>query len=119
MILRPTGFFLWQTKEVAGTRAEKARFICFINGKSTRSRLGLLVHLTAPTIDAGWWGKVTLEIVNLGPFDLELKEDDAIAQLVVAMMSSPPVKQKKARGIDSGQASVTGQGEGEDPKKQQ
>jgi Ca2+-binding RTX toxin-like protein len=29
--------------------------------------------MTAPTIHAGWWGQVTLEIANLGPFTLALK----------------------------------------------
>ena len=108
VVLRPGGFFLWLTKEKVGTPTKKARYICFINGKSTRARLGLLVHMTAPTIDAGWWGQVTLEIANLGPFDLSLEEDDAIAQVVVAMLSSPPEQEKLIRGIEPGQKSVTG-----------
>jgi deoxycytidine triphosphate deaminase len=66
--------------------------------------------MTAPTIEPGWWGQVTLEIANLGPFRLALAENDAIAQIVVAMISSPPLKVKGARGIDVGQQSVTGQG---------
>ncbi len=110
VILLPGGFFLWQTKEVVGTPTANARYICFINGKSTRSRLGLLVHLTAPTIEAGWWGHVTLEIANLGSFRLAFEEDDAIAQIVVAMLSSPPQKEKGIRGIDVGQTSATGRG---------
>jgi dCTP deaminase len=110
VILQPGGFFLWQTKEVVGTPTANARYICFINGKSTRARLGLLIHLTAPTIEPGWWGHVTLEIANLGPFRLALQEDDSVAQIVVAMISSPPQKEKGVRGIDIGQQSVTGQG---------
>jgi dCTP deaminase len=109
VILSPGGFFLWQTKEVAGTPTANARYICFLNGKSTRSRVGLMVHLTAPTIEAGWWGQVTLELANLGPFRLALKEDDPVAQIVVATLSSPPQKEQAARGIDVGQKSVTGQ----------
>jgi dCTP deaminase len=111
VILRPGGFFLWQTKEVVGTPTAKARYICFLNGKSTRSRLGLVVHLTAPTIEAGWWGQVTLEIVNFGPFELELKEGDAVGQVVVAMISSPPREEKVSRGVDVGQKSVTAEGD--------
>ncbi len=117
VILRPGGFFLWQTKEVVGTPTANARYICFINGKSTRARLGLLVHLTAPTIEPGWWGHVTLEIANLGPFRLALAEKDAIAQIVVAMISSPPQQEKGARGIDIGQQSVTGHSGKGDRKK--
>jgi dCTP deaminase len=107
IILAPGGFFLWQTREVVGTPVEDARYICFIDGKSTRARIGLLVHMTAPTIHAGWWGKVTLEIANLGPFQLALEEGDAVAQIVVAMVSSPPEKKKAANGVDVGQQSVS------------
>lgn len=31
-----------------------------IEGKSSRARLGLLVHFTAPTTHAGWAGQITL-----------------------------------------------------------
>jgi dCTP deaminase len=119
VILRAGGFFLWQTKEVVGTPEANARYICFVNGKSSRARLGLVVHMTAPTIEAGWWGHVTLEIANFGPFRLALEEGDAIAQVVVAMISSPPRKEKAVRGIDLGQQSVTGQGGKRGRKKRQ
>lgn len=108
VILEPHGFFLWQTREEVGTPEIDPRLICFIDGKSTRARTGLLVHMTAPTIHAGWWGKVTLEIGNLGPFRLVLKEGDAVAQIVVAAISSPPLRKKAAKGIDVGQQGVTG-----------
>jgi deoxycytidine triphosphate deaminase len=52
IVMRPGGFFLWQTKEVIGTPEVDPRFICFIDGKSTRARTGLLVHMTAPTISS-------------------------------------------------------------------
>ena len=74
IVVKPGGFFIWQTREVVGTPEIDPRLICFVDGKSTRARTGLLVHMTAPTIHAGWWGQVTLEIANLGPFDLGLRE---------------------------------------------
>lgn len=107
VILRPRGFLLWQTREVVGTPEIDPRLICFINGKSSSARSGLLVHMTAPTIHAGWWGQITLEIANLGPFDLCLAEGDAISQIVVATISSPPTKRKK-EGIAIGQRQVSG-----------
>ena len=70
------GFVLWQTKEDVGTPEDKADLICFINGKSTRARTGLVVHMTAPTIHSTWHGHVTLEIVNLGPLNIVLEEND-------------------------------------------
>jgi dCTP deaminase len=98
---------LWQTREAVGTPENDPRLICFINGKSSSARSGLLVHMTAPTIHAGWWGQITLEIANLGPFDLCLAEGDAISQIVVATISSPPTKRKK-EGIAIGQREVGG-----------
>jgi dCTP deaminase len=103
VILRPGGFLLWQTREEVGTPETDPRLICFINGKSSSARSGLLVHMTAPTIHAGWWGQITLEIANLGPFDICLAENDAISQIVVATISSPPTKRKKEGGIAIGQ----------------
>jgi dCTP deaminase len=67
VIIRPGGFLLWQTKERVGTPHD-AKLICFVNGKSTRARAGIVVHLTAPTIHSTWAGKITLEswAVRLG-----------------------------------------------------
>jgi deoxycytidine triphosphate deaminase len=90
VLIRPGGFLLWQTKEKIGNPLNNPQYICFIDGKSTRARTGILVHLTAPTIHAGWKGNVVLEIVNLGPFTFVLREDDVIAQLTVATISSSP-----------------------------
>jgi dCTP deaminase len=92
VLVKPGGFLLWQTKEKIGTPAENPAHICFIDGKSTRARTGILVHLTAPTIHAGWSGKVVLEIVNTGPFTFDLRENDVIAQLTVATISSCPLQ---------------------------
>ena len=52
-------------------------------------------------------GQITLEIANLGPFELCLAEGDAISQIVVATISSPPIKRKK-EGIAIGQREVGG-----------
>lgn len=109
VVLKPLGFFLWQTAEVVGTPEDNPEFICFIDGKSTKARTGLLVHMTAPTIHAGWWGNVTLEICNLGPFNLCLRPGDEIAQIVVARLTSPPSKRKHAKGISVGQSGVGGE----------
>lgn len=109
IFVRPGGFLLWQTKEKIGTPNLDPRFICFVDGKSTRARTGLIVHLTAPTIHAGWSGNVTLEIVNLGPFTFGLKENDVIAQITIATISSPPEKTHEAAGSSTqGQSHVEG-----------
>jgi dCTP deaminase len=109
VIVRRGGFLLWQTREVVGTNPDlNADLICFVDGKSTRARAGILVHLTAPTIHTTWKGKITLEIVNLGPFDIVLQEGDVIAQLTVAKVTSPPQRNVTLDSVTFGQGSVTG-----------
>jgi dCTP deaminase len=108
IIVRHGGFVLWQTKEKVGTPEDGARYICFVDGKSTKARTGLMVHMTAPTIHAAWgaWN-VTLEIGNFGPFDVVLKEGDVIAQITVAMISSVPERTMRAAGsTTAGQTDV-------------
>jgi dCTP deaminase len=90
VVVKPHGFVLWTTLEWVGTPVANPQYICFVNAKSTRARTGVMVHMTAPTINAGWDGNITLEIANLGPFHVVLKPGDAIAQLTVATISSAP-----------------------------
>jgi dCTP deaminase len=108
VVIKPGGFLLWQTREKVGTPARNSRFICFIDGKSTRARTGLLVHLTAPTIHANWSGRVTLEIANLGPFDFVLSPGDVIAQIIVARISSRPLQGEEVFKSTLGQRTVLG-----------
>ncbi len=109
IIMRPGGFVLWQTKEIIGTPEENPELICFINGKSTKARTGLVVHLAAPTIHAGWSGNVTLEMTNCGPLHLVLHEGDAVAQITVAQISAPPTLDvAEHEGATFKQTDVTG-----------
>jgi dCTP deaminase len=105
VIVRPNGFLLWQTKEKVGTPHD-AKLISFVNGKSSRARAGIVVHLTAPTIHSTWVGKITLEIANVGPFDLVLQEDDVIAQLTVAKITSIPDRSMAVTSATFNQATV-------------
>jgi deoxycytidine triphosphate deaminase len=108
VIVRTGGFLLWQTKEKVGTPTDDAELICFVDGKSTRARAGIVVHLTAPTIHSSWAGQITLEIANLGPFDLVLQEDDVVAQLTVARVSCPPQRTMSMTSQTFQQTSVGG-----------
>lgn len=58
-----------------------------IEGKSSRSRCGLLVHFTAPTVHTGWDGHLALEMINLGPTNFTLRPEMPIAQLIVEVVS--------------------------------
>ena len=66
----------------------------------------MVVHLTAPNIHSTWKGNVVLEIVNLGPFDLVFHAGDAVAQLTVCRISSPPYKPSEGRFVTFGQTEV-------------
>lgn len=43
-----------------------ARLAARVEGKSSLARLGIAVHMTAPTIHSGFAGRVRLEVVNHG-----------------------------------------------------
>ena len=61
-----------------------------VEGKSSLARLGLAVHITAPTIQAGFRGTLVLEIYNAGPWTLELTDGMEIAQAVFERLGEPP-----------------------------
>jgi len=68
-----------------------ARLAARVEGRSSLARLDLIVHLTAPTIHAGFNGNITLEMVNIGPFYLRLvPERTRICQLIVERLESEP-----------------------------
>ena len=108
IIVRPHGFVLWQTRERVGTPDDDAQFIGFVDGKSTKARAGIVVHLTAPTIHTSWAGYVTLEIVNLGPFDLVLAEGDVVAQVIFAQVTKPPKLIMRDTSVTYDQKSASG-----------
>ena len=61
-----------------------------IEGKSSLARFGLSVHITAPTVIAGFKGRLFLEMYNVGPFPIELAEGMKIAQLILERVGLPP-----------------------------
>lgn len=61
-----------------------------VEGKSSYARCGLLVHFTAPTIHCGFHGTITLELINLGPYDLLLRVGEPICQLILEQLDSKP-----------------------------
>ena len=84
-LLKPRQFVLGKTFEKIGLPIDKEppSLAARVEGKSSRSRCGVLVHFTAPTVHAGWSGHLTLEIINLGPTTFLLRPEMPIAQLIV------------------------------------
>lgn len=69
--------------------------IAMVEGRSTYARVGLSVHQTAPWIQPGWDGQITLEIRNSGPLRIELTPgDDMPCQLTFFQLTSELAKEE-------------------------
>lgn len=94
-ILKQNQFVLGITMERIGPPIFKNGKTCLaarIEGKSSRARLGLLIHFTAPTVHPGWDGPLTLEMINLGAADIVLIPGMAIAQLIIEEVRGIPIE---------------------------
>jgi dCTP deaminase len=91
------------TKEYVDLRHD-ARLAARVEGKSSLARLGLTVHITAPTIHAGFDGKIRLEIVNHGPVPIRLRPGMRFCQLIFEQTFGTP--DSGYRGQFSGQGSA-------------
>lgn len=70
----------------------EGRLAARVEGRSSFARLGLVVHMTAPTIHNTFRGVVTLEMMNFGPIPLVLSPNKTrICQLILEQLSEPPV----------------------------
>ncbi len=79
-----------------------------VEGRSSHARLGLAVHLTAPTIHANFEGTITLEMINFGPYPLELTPGFKVCQLIVEAVDGTPVyvpNQFRGQGAPQGPSS--------------
>lgn len=96
--LEPGGFALGKTLELVDFRLVEGRpaLAGRVEGRSRFARLGLLVHVTAPTIHAAWKGHITLELKNLGAFPIVLKPRSKICQLIVEVVEGDVVVESGA-----------------------
>jgi dCTP deaminase len=80
---------LASTRERLHLRRESA--LCArVEGRSSLARIGLVVHLTAPTIHAGFNGQITLEMVNHGRFYLKFVPNKTmICQFIIERLDTP------------------------------
>jgi dCTP deaminase len=61
----------------------------WLDGRSSLARVGLMVHLTAHTIDPGWDGRITLEFFNSGRLPLALHPGMRICAISFEPLTSP------------------------------
>jgi dCTP deaminase len=83
-----TGFSLVPRRLALGWTLEyvelkiETRLAARVEGKSSLARLGLVVHMTAPTIHAGFKGRIRLEMMNHGAVPIRLWPGMRICQLI-------------------------------------
>ena len=105
VIIYPNEFLLALTKERVEL-PEQSRIAARVEGKSSLARIGLIVHLTAPTIHSGFKGNITLEIKNHGDFPIKLCPGMPVCQLIFeSVFGTPSVTM---RGMFQEQTSVKG-----------
>jgi dCTP deaminase len=79
----------------------KGKVAARVEGKSGLARLGLAIHVTAPTIHAGFVGTIQLEMINHGPMHIKLRTGMAICQIIFEATKGIP--EKAYKGQFSGQ----------------
>jgi len=102
-ILRPNNFVLGTTAEYVEL-PKKSKLAGRVEGRSTLARLGLTVHMTAPTIHCGFPGRIVLEMYNFGAYPLRLRPGMSICQLILERLGKIP--QTDIRTAFVGQKSV-------------
>jgi dCTP deaminase len=99
--LRPAGFVLAWTAERVSIPAD-SKLAARVEGKSSLARLGVGIHVTAPTIHSGFRGQIQLEMFNFGPNIVVLDAGMRICQLIFELTEGTPTE--GYQGIFAGQA---------------
>lgn len=96
LALAPRKFVLGRTLERVTlplpTTDDTPCYAARIEGRSSYARCGLTVHLTAPTIHAGFDGMITLEICNFGPYTIQLYPKMPVCQLIIEAVHGMPFR---------------------------
>lgn len=86
-------FFINPRDFVLGITMERVtlanHIVGWLDGRSSLARVGLMVHMTAHSVDPGWDGHITFEFYNAGSLPLALKPGMRIGALSFELLSSP------------------------------
>ncbi len=99
LIVDPGDFLLAWTAERIELPSQH-RIAARVEGKSSLARLGIGVHVTAPTIHAGYRGVIQLEICNHGPIRVKLHAGMPVCQLIFEETHGTPEKAYTGQFID-------------------
>jgi dCTP deaminase len=90
-VIEPETFVLGWTDETVSLPSQ-ARLAARVEGKSSLARLGIGIHITAPTIHAGFQGPIQLEMCNHGPLRVKLMTGMPVCQLIFEQTLGTPQK---------------------------
>jgi hypothetical protein len=102
-------------KMIVTTCHSKARLAARVEGRSSLAQLGVGIHVTAPTIHAGFGftddpkhssTRIRLEIWNCGPLHICLQKGMKVCQLILEEVHGTP--EKGYEGVFAIQAPQTG-----------
>ena len=99
-VIEPNAFVLGWTRERVSLPIE-GRLAARVEGKSSLARCGVGVHVTAPTIHAGFVGQIQLEIFNHSTVRVRLLPGMKVCQLILEATLGTP--DKGYRGMFAGQ----------------
>lgn len=90
-VMEPRAFLLGWTKQYIELPIH-GRLAARVEGKSSLARLGIGIHVTAPTIHAGFKGSIQLELCNHGPLKVKLVPGMPVCQLIFEQTLGTPDK---------------------------
>lgn len=90
-VIKPQEFVLGWTAETIELPTS-SRIAARVEGKSSLARLGIGIHITAPTIHAGFPGSIQLEICNHGIMRIKLVPGMRVCQLIFEQTLGTPAK---------------------------
>jgi dCTP deaminase len=97
--LSPQKFVLAWTQEEVEIPIH-ARLAARVEGKSSLARIGIGIHVTAPTVHSGFKGNIQLEMFNFGPHDVILTPGMPVCQLIFEQTLGTPEKGYKGSFYD-------------------
>jgi len=103
-VIKPHEFILGWTEENVELPTS-ARLAARVEGKSSLARLGIGIHITAPTIHAGFKGSIQLEICNHGVLQIKLMPGMPVCQLIFEQSLGTPFKGYMGQFYGQGQRS--------------
>lgn len=108
-ILDTHAFVLAHTVEVVNV---PTNMVARLEGKSSLSRFGLIIHATGGFVDPGWEGQLTLEMSNVGRLPIKMYPGDDICQIAYEFTAAPAAggyngRYQGARGAEASRYGLT------------